>query len=222
MTVELFLGDCGALLPELMARQVEAVVTDPPYGIGAPSMTLGDGKKDFIRGDWDDEQPSLKPWLGIGRYHCIWGANYFSDQLPPSACWLIWDKKIRGVSFSEAELAWTDFSPRVRILQHHWSGEEKVHPTQKPLALMVWVLGMLPQDVTVLDPFMGAGTTGVACVQTGRNFIGVEIDPRYYAIAQERIANAKFLKRFHLGANTEIKDLSARVARMAREAGYKA
>jgi len=184
-------GDCLQILPELEAGNIDAVVTDPPYGINACTMTLGMGKKEFHRGDWDNERPDMKPLLGVGRYHCVWGGNYFSDELPPSNQWLVWHKVNDGRSFSECEMAWTDFAPQLRHLSHHWGGEEKHHPTQKPERVMRWTLSWLPDEArTVLDPFMGSGTTGVACIQTGRKFLGIEIEPKYFSIAEKRIRNA--------------------------------
>jgi len=183
-------GDCYEYLKSLLA--VDAIVTDPPYGINANKMTLGSGKKQFQRGDeWDIERPDIKPFLSVCKYVCVWGGNYFTDVLPPTNRWLIWHKKNDGLSFSEAELAWTNYSKNVRVYHRHWSGEQKEHPTQKPIHVMSWVLQQLPQEVKVVfDPFMGSGTTGVACMQMGLDFIGCEINPDYYAIAERRISEA--------------------------------
>ena len=186
----LYLGDCREILPTL--PKVDAVITDPPYGIGANKQSLGSGKKQFERGgDWDAKPPEITDWLKVGVKVCFWGGNYFSDQLAPSNDWLIWHKVNDGLSFSECEMAWTNFGKQTRHISHHWSGEEKVHPTMKPLAVMKWCIGQAGNPKTILDPFMGSGTTGVAAMQLGRKFIGIEIEPKYFDIACERIENAQ-------------------------------
>ena len=185
--VRLYCGDCLELLPQLEAGSVDAVVTDPPYGISATTMTLGKGKKEFHRGSWDQSRPDIGLVVSVGRLHCIWGGNYFTDVLPPTNDWLVWHKKNDDRSFSECELAWTDYGKQTRHLSHHWGGEEKQHPTQKPVAVIEWCLSFVPSESIVLDPFMGSGTTGVACVKTGRAFIGMEIEPKYFEIAVKRI-----------------------------------
>ncbi len=169
-----------------------ALVTDPPYGIGANKQTLGSGKKDFHRGDadWDAEVPDIRPLLSMGCKAIIWGGNYFADILPANNHWLIWHKVNDGLSFSECEMAWTNLGKQVRHLSHHWGGESKQHPTQKPLRVMKWCIGFLTENETILDPFMGSGTTGVACAKLGRKFIGIEIEPKYFDIACKRIQAA--------------------------------
>ena len=185
-SIRLLLGDCLEILPAL--ERVDAVVTDPPYGIGANKQTLGTGKKNFDRGgEWDDKAPDVRPLLCLSPFACLWGGNYFADQLPITNDWLIWHKRNDGLSFSECEMAWTNFGNQTRHLSHHWSGEEKLHPTMKPLRVMEWCLGFLPNAETILDPFMGSGTTGVACIRLGRRFIGIEKEPKYFEIAKRRI-----------------------------------
>jgi len=185
----LYLADCLEVLPTL--PKVDAVITDPPYGIGANRQTLGKGKKDFARGDeWDSEAPDLAACVVAGRLRCFWGGNYFADQLPVTNDWLVWHKLNDGRSFSECEMAWTNFGRQTRHLSHHWSGEEKNHPTQKPLPVMLWCIEQAGNPQTILDPFMGSGTTGVAAIQLGRRFIGIEREPKYFDIACERISRA--------------------------------
>lgn len=183
----LYLGDCAEILP--LIGKVDAVITDPPYGISANKQTLGKGKKEFSRGgDWDESVPDLSLCMAAAPLLCFWGGNYFTQQLPPSNDWLIWHKINDGRSFSECEMAWTNFGRQTRHLSHHWSGEEKSHPTQKPLPVMHWCVeqsGVKAQ--LILDPFMGSGTTGVAAIQLGRKFIGIERDERYFEIACKRI-----------------------------------
>lgn len=186
----LYLGDCREILPTL--PKVDAVITDPPYGIGANKQTLGKGKKDFDRGgDWDDSVPDIRWIPGHARWFCVWGGNYFADQLPPTNDILVWHKLNDGRSFSECEFAWTNSGKQSRIKSHHWSGEEKEHPTQKPLPVMAWCMAIFPDASSVLDPFMGSGTTGIAAVKAGRSFIGIEREPKYFDIARRRIEDAQ-------------------------------
>ena len=185
----LYLGDCQDILPTL--PKVDAVITDPPYGINANRQTLGKGKKTFERsGNWDESAPDIRPLLKAASVFCFWGGNYFTDQLPVTNDWLIWHKLNDGRSFSECEMAWTNFGRQTRHLAHQWSGEEKLHPTMKPLVVMKWCIDLAGNPQTILDPFMGSGTTGVAAVQMGRKFIGIEREPSYFNIACERIENA--------------------------------
>ena len=192
----LYLGDCLDVLPTL--GKVDCVLTDPPYGIGASEMTLGTGAKRFFRGEWDRTKPSLRLFLWMAKKLCFWGGNYFTDDLPPSTDWLVWHKMNDGLSFSECELAWCNFGKRVRHISHHWGGEEKQHPTQKPLDVMIWNVGFTDATDLILDPFMGSGTTGVACIRTGRRFIGIEKEPAYFEIALKRIKDAERLAKCDL------------------------
>ena len=191
----LYCGDCHEILPTL--GKVDAVVTDPPYGIGMDGGNVGyKGFNDFQKKDWDTS-PAEMSWINHMHYPCIvWGGNYFG--LAPSRCWLIWDKGdgFKNRTFAEAELAWTNMDKNVRVFQHDplakgdYRGKE--HPTQKPVSLMKWCISHLPDTAeTILDPFMGSGTTGVAAVQMGRKFIGIELDHDYFKIACKRIEDAQ-------------------------------
>lgn len=193
----LILGDCLEALPTLTA---DALLTDPPYGIdygraGGFSASHGWGKwRENVA--WDTERPSpevFRAMLGATREQIIWGGNYFADLLPPSMRWLAWDKGQRDFSLADMELAWTSQQKAVRVFTYGRGKavrDGKQHPTQKPVALMEWCLGFIPDARTILDPFMGSGTTGVACAKLGRKFIGVEIDPGYFEIACRRIREA--------------------------------
>ena len=185
----LYHGDCLEILPTL--PKVDAVVTDPPYGINANRMTLGSGKKEFHRGrDWDLTRADVSWIPGFANHWCVWGGNYFADVLPPTNHILVWHKLNDGLSFSECEFAWTNAGKQARIRPHHWGGEKKEHPTQKPVDVMMWSVSFFPAAEVICDPFMGSGTTGVACANLGRKFIGIEIERRYFDIACERIAAA--------------------------------
>jgi len=189
----LYLGDCREIAPTLQG--VDCVVTDPPYGIdygraGGFSASHGWGPwRENV--SWDTARPDravFEMLLRIGKEHVFWGGNYFADMLPPSSGWLAWDKGQDGFSLADFEMAWTSRSkaarrivfPRALALK-----DGKEHPTQKPVRVMEWTMGFV--DGTALDSFMGTGTTGVACANLGRPFIGIEIEPQYFDIACERI-----------------------------------
>ena len=191
----LYLADCRDVLPKL--AKVDAVITDPPYGIdkdGQTRTTGGHGgRKGYEFRGWDAERPSADTFalvLKSASQHIIWGGNYFADLLPASSKWLVWDKGQR-INQSDGELAWTSFDGALRIYTQNrvallQDGAE--HPTQKPFSLMRWCVHMTTG--TVLDPFMGSGTTGVACANLRRPFIGIEIEPSYFEIACQRVENA--------------------------------
>lgn len=200
--VELQLGDCLELMRELPSKSIDCVVTDPPYG-KKPAGHFG--QRDAIRFDLDDFDWDVKPnadkfqeMFRASNNQIIWGANYFLDYLPPTNCILVWDKKNGDNPYADVEIAWTSFTSASRIFRQFWLGAhihriEKIeHPTQKSRALMEWcILNYTDAGDTVLDPFMGSGTTGVACVKLQRNFIGMEINPDYFKIAERRIKEAQ-------------------------------
>ncbi len=178
---------------------VDAVITDPPYGIGehgGACRTRGrPGYSKHPNRGWDNDTPCAEVFAAILRCAetvVIWGGNYFADKLPPSMGWLYW-RKLMGGDFSDGELAWTSRQMALREFTMCPKGIDKEHPCQKPIPLIIWCMELvkIPIGATVFDPFMGSGTTGIACVQTGRNFIGCEIDRGYFAIAQKRIAEAQ-------------------------------
>lgn len=190
----LYLGDCREILPTL--SKVDAVVTDPPYGIARVWKGGFSGKHGWAkagieasqRNEWDDEGPpeSVISWMLSTREQIIWGGNYF--DLPPSRCWLIWNKPERGFTLAEAEMAWTNFDSVVRVFDYPRSEPDRQHPTQKPVALMRWCVDKTKG--AVCDPYMGSGTTGVACAKAARPFIGIERNPRWFDFACRRIEQA--------------------------------
>ena len=184
----LYLGDCMDILPTL--GKVDAVITDPPYGIGYSSSPTKWSRDNVGRSgeDWDDKAPSVDGLLIPGADVMIWGGNHFA--LPPSRGWLMWVKPPGLPTYGTAELCWTNISMPVRHLEAgRCNGDKWNHPTQKPLPLMLWCIGFT-KGKTILDPFMGSGTTGVAAIQMGRKFIGIEREPNYFDIACQRIEQA--------------------------------
>ena len=193
---KLYHGDCLSIMPEL--EPVDLVLTDPPYGINANKMTLGSGKKDFYKGgSWDRKVPDISWIPKYSRLYCVWGGNYFADQLPINNDILVWWKHNDGLSFSECEFAWTNAGKQSRMLRHHWGGEVKQHPTQKPTGVISWCMTFFPDAKIVFDPFCGSGTTAIVCERTKRKWIGIEIEEKYCEIAAKRIEQErKQLKLF--------------------------
>ncbi len=197
--VSLYLGDSREILPTL--ARADAVVTDPPYGIdeaGGKNASRGNlaVAKDYGDDDWDREPVSpelMRLVRAAGDYAIIFGGNYY--DCPPASCWLVWDKENGTNDFADCELAWTNLPKAVRRIKSMWNGMLRAHgeprgdhPTQKPIGVMKWCIGHVPPPArTILDPFMGSGTTGVAAVEMGRLFTGIERVERYFDIAARRI-----------------------------------
>lgn len=159
---------------------IDLLMTDPPYGISADKMTMGTGKQTYERGYWDDFRPDIKPMLDYARNACIWGGNYFTDVLPVTNDWLCWHKNNDGLSFSEFELAWTNFGRNCRHITHHWGGEKKLHITMKPVEVIAWAIRQTKEEChTILDLFGGSGTTIIASEQLGRKCYMMELYPHF-------------------------------------------
>jgi hypothetical protein len=172
---------------KLMNGEKCNLVTDPPYGIKANKQTLGTGKKQFHRGDdWDNEVPDFFYVLSLIDKAIIWGGNYFSDRLDVNNDWLCWHKKNDGLSFSEFELAWSNVGKNCRLFSHHWGGEQKMHPTMKPIKVMEWCINFLDSK-PILDIFSGSGSTMVAAYQLKRKCYGMELDPKYCQVIVDRM-----------------------------------
>ena len=192
---DLYLGDCRDILPTL--PRAEAVVTDPPYGIGraqwkkagTPNSRWRHGANEVT---WDDSAADVTWLLDISDDQIIWGGHLFG--LPTVRGWLVWNKIIRNFSSGVCELAWTSLDAPIDAYDYSHGQlalEGKSHPTQKPVPLMEWCVGKLPSASVIADPYMGSGSTGVACMNLGRKFIGIERESRYFDIACERIENAQ-------------------------------
>lgn len=211
--VTIYHGDCRDVMEQwegLRTQSFDLLLTDPPYGIGvAKTGRVGSGRRtksngfavldatDFGAVTWDGDTCSdVIPRLrAIARHQIIFGGNYY--DLPPARGWLVWDKANEGTDFADCELAWTNLDKSVRKLTFRWNGmlqgagvpkEPRLHPTMKPEPVMRWALMQAPQDVkTVLDPFMGSGTTLVAAKRLGRSCVGIEREERYCEIAARRL-----------------------------------
>ena len=194
--VALYNNDCLEVLPHLAG--VDAVITDPPYGISADKANAHSSIRDCAKwpeSEWDKARPSveiLRMLPDIAATVAIWGGNFFADCLPASSGWLIWRKPQAetGFSMADAELCWTS-SPIACRMKTIRRRDGNLHPTQKPVEVMAWTMAAIKVAIgaTVLDCFMGSGTTGIACIRSGRKFIGIEKDPVYFEIAKERIKN---------------------------------
>jgi site-specific DNA-methyltransferase (adenine-specific) len=196
---ELWHGDCREVLP-LLTLPDAALVTDPPYGLAELWQGGGGSKRTSWRFDpdeakgWDGATVEAVEQMAVAfRESVVWGGNYY--KLEPSRCWLVWDKKQNdNWTTGQAEMAWTNLDRPVRVFRfaqcEQASEGPKYHPTQKPLALMAWCLKWIKAP-TVLDPFMGSGTTGVACAMHRRGFVGIERERKYFDMACERIEAAQ-------------------------------
>lgn len=206
-TVTLYKADCLDVLP----LKADAVVTDPPYGIGKKAATRRptnyQRQAGMLPREWDNEPADVSGLLELAPLVAIWGGNYY--PLPPSRGWLGWHKPDAVPTMANAELAWTNQDRNTR--QISWSiaatnAERVGHPTQKPVRVMAWTMEQLgvpkgriipckfgPSDTwrnaVVLDPYMGSGTTGIACIRLGMDFIGIERDAAHYKTACDRIAH---------------------------------
>ena len=187
---DLYLGDCLEVMKSIPDKSIDLVLTDPPYGIGIAKNPF---RQKFEKKEWDNFIPTKKYFdeiFRVSKNQIIWGGNYFSESLPPSRCFYIWDK-VQPEKFSSAmvEMAWVSKQSPAKMFRQRVTAFKKHHPTTKPINLMEWCLAFFPDAKTVLDPFMGSGSTGVACKHLGLNFIGIEKDSQYFEIAKNRINN---------------------------------
>ena len=200
--ITIYNADCRDVLPEL--ETFDLLLTDPPYGIGeARDRNKSREKlaisKDYGDNKWDDSPPdeaTINQSLSTALKSIVFGGNYFN--LPPSSCWLVWDKDNGENDFADCELAWTNLKKAVRKFKWRWQGmlqerggnnkENRVHPTQKPLPLMQWCIKQAGDGInTILDPFMGSGTTLVAAKLEGKEAVGIELDESYCESAAKRL-----------------------------------
>lgn len=202
---QIILGDCLEVMRGFKDEQFDLVLTDPPYGIGADKGIGGGSHRGAVKkfqGDWDSSIPSKAYFdeiFRVSKQQVIFGGNYMTEHLPPKASWFIWDKRegLPERTFADCEMAWVSTGAPARIFRYQWDGmiqedmknkEHKFHPTMKPLELMRWCISRFKDINTILDPFMGSGSTLVAAKTLKINCTGIEISPEYVQIAKDRLS----------------------------------
>jgi DNA modification methylase len=190
-TITLHNCDCLDFMRTMPDKSVDLCLTDPPYGLDIANNPF---RQAHEKSNWDESPCSdeqLAEMIRVSKEQVVWGGNYFN--LPPTQCFFVWDK-LQPEDFSSAmcEMAWVSRQSPAKMFKKWVVNYKKFHPTQKPDDLMVWCLERFPDSQTIFDPFMGSGTTGVACKLLRRNFIGCEIDKKYFDLAQRRINSTEF------------------------------
>jgi site-specific DNA-methyltransferase (adenine-specific) len=215
MLNKIILGDCLDVMRTMPDKCVDLVLTDPPYGINiAKTGKVGRERlakaKDYGAKDWDSFIPNKEYFdevIRISKNQIIFGGNYFVECLTNSSCWLVWNKLNSG-NYADCELAWTSFKTAVRKYDFMWNGmlqenmkdkEIRIHPTQKPVGLFSKIIRDYSNENDIIfDPFIGSGTTAVACIANNRQWFGCELDPEYHRLATERVEKEK-LNLFNVG-----------------------
>lgn len=192
--------DCMDGMKEFPDKYFDLAIVDPPYGLDIANMNMGLGKsakcskkenRNWEKSDWDKEKPKdtyFNELFRISKNQIIWGGNYF--KLPPTRCFLIWDKAegMYGRSFSECEFAWTSFNGGARIFKYAPFDKNRLHPTQKPVALYEWILIRYAKDGDIiLDTHVGSASSLIACHNTNHKFVGFELDEHYYKLSKDRL-----------------------------------
>ena len=215
---EVYLEDCVTALKRYADNHFDLAIVDPPYGIGADkaqnnaalSRIKAEGKSKAGRGwklyhetDWDNETPTAEYWdelFRVSKNQIVWGGNYFTEYLPPSMGWILWDKGQRDFSLADGELAWTSFNKALRIFEMSRgkalakNNEQggRFHPTQKPEMLYDWILKNYAKEGNlILDTHLGSGSSRIAAYKGGFNFVGFEIDKEYYEKQEKRFNDFK-------------------------------
>lgn len=202
--IVIYNADCLEVMKEISDKEIDLVLTDPPYGIDYGNQLKGKGNqmggadkyrwKNYNCPQWDKEKPKTEIFqqlFRISKNQIIWGGNYFIEELKSSQCWLVWNKGQRNFSLADGELAYTSFKKSLRIFDYSRSKalqDKKIHPTQKPIALMSWCLiNNSKENDLIFDGFLGSGTTAIAAIKTGRRLIGCELDSIYFEKIGQRI-----------------------------------
>jgi site-specific DNA-methyltransferase (adenine-specific) len=204
--MSVILGDCLDVMKTFPDNHFDVIITDPPYGIGESAKKNNSRcnaafPTRFESYSWDEKKIGMEYFYEMKRIskdQVIFGGNYYCSFLGDTSCFIVWDKQNTG-DFADCELAWTSFKTATRLIKCRWNGmlqydmknkEKRVHPTQKPLPVMEWIIQnySVPNSF-ICDPFMGSGTTGVACMKLERNFTGIDFIPEYVEIAKNRIKN---------------------------------
>jgi site-specific DNA-methyltransferase (adenine-specific) len=193
-----FNEDCMEVMKRYPDKWFDLAVVDPPYGIGANKMQLGNGKKKIYRGatDWDSDIPNSEYFtelFRVSKNQIIWGGNYMTEYLQPTSSWLFWDKGTGENDFADGELAWTSFGGALRKITKSWVGAnakdgiERIHPTQKPIYLYDWIFNRYAKpEFKILDTHLGSGSSRIAAHKAGLDFVGCELDKEYFEAADKR------------------------------------
>ena len=206
---EVYLEDCTEALKRFNDNHFDLAIVDPPYGINVAKTGKVGGNnagkaKDYGAKEWDKQPPNdeyFRQLFRVSKNQIVWGANHFISKMPfDSSCWIVWDKDNSG-NFADCELAWTSFDTAVRKFQWRWNGmlqqnmkdkEERIHPTQKPVALYEWILqNYAERGDLILDTHLGSGSSRIAADKGGFNFVGFEIDADYYEKSKKRFNDFK-------------------------------
>ena len=193
--MQLIHGDCLEKMKDIPDKSIDLILTDPPYGIGVQRVNCASFRKDNRsrqKINWDDSfslEPFISEFVRIGKNVIIWGANYHNVFLDKGGC-IVWDKLQPLPDSSQCELASITHYKKVFKYVQRWTNfvntKQTEHPTEKPVALMEYCIDIFKAK-SVLDPFMGSGTTGIACINKRIDFIGIEKDDEYFEIAKKRI-----------------------------------
>jgi len=207
--IHLYNQDCMEAMASMEDNQFDLAIVDPPYGIGWDGDNLekyndkpcetwkGAKPKGYTKKNWDSSTPSkeyFEELLRVSKFSIIWGGNYFTNHLPPSGHWIVWDKKVSMPTFSKGELAWCNIKNSLDIFSFLWAGYRKgepcdrIHPTQKPVALYTWLLDKYAQQGwKILDTHLGSGSSAIAAHDLGYEFHGYELDEEYFQAASKRL-----------------------------------
>lgn len=224
-TNQIVCDDCWNIIPNLPDKSV-FLCTDPPYGQGVAAdgkMSSGKGKakapaKQYKPVDWDADclsKEQVDELLRVSYAQVIFGGNFIADKLPPSRCWVVWDKRVgKSLDIADCELIYTSFDKPARMIRYRWQGfvqgtggkkEIRYHPTQKPVYVVEQLLNMFAKkEFMVFDPFGGSGTTALACQNLGLNYFLIEREKYYFDISvkriEENVIQEKFSRSLESGA----------------------
>jgi site-specific DNA-methyltransferase (adenine-specific) len=216
MISETFNIDCIEGMKQYPDKYFDLAVVDPPYGIGASEMTMGSGKnKKYKKGkNWDNQTPSeeyFNELFRVSKNQIIWGGNYF--KLPITKSWILWDKGIYGdCDFADGEMAWTSFDKVLRIAQIRYKGflgadTERIHPTQKPIALYEWIFTNYAKEcMKILDTHLGSQSSRIAAYKAKLDFIGFELDKEYFEQGNQRFEEFKIQFDQEIGTEKVLKN----------------
>jgi len=195
---EVFLIDCMEGMKQYPDKYFDLAVVDPPYGIGANKMTLGNGQTKIFRGnnDWDKSIPDavyFNELFRVSKNQIIWGGNYMTEHLPPTSSWIFWDKGTGANDFADGELAWSSFGGALRKVVKTWIGAnakdeaKRMHPTQKPIYLYDWIFGRYAElGQKILDTHLGSQSSRISANKNKLHFTGFELDPDYFRDGNKR------------------------------------